>query len=67
MKGLFLAHHCHKVYREEAVGVKNYDYIYQIMIYMSVKFGTISWKIDILSIVEIKIDSKNSFAQMLLM
>ena len=50
-KRVFLTCPCHKIYRDEAVGLKsckntwkNYD------ICENVKFGAISWKFDILSI-----------------
>ena len=34
----------------EAVGLKNYNYTWKIVIYEGVKFAAISWKIDILPI-----------------
>ena len=50
-KRAFLTCHCHKIYRDEAVGLKkmqiylkNYDFC------ETVKFGAMSWKFDILSI-----------------
>ena len=46
MKSTFLTCHCHEIYREEAVALKNSNYTLKIMKYM--EFGVISLKIDIL-------------------
>ena len=50
-KRVFLTCLCHKMFRVEAVGLKSSNYTWKIMIFGEhVKFGAISWKIDILSI-----------------
>ena len=69
LKIVFFACPCHKIYRVEAVKSKNVQYCYTWKIIMFannyVKFGAISWKIDILSITAwLKFESKSSFAHM---
>ena len=50
-------------FRVEAVGLQNSNYT----IFVNIKFGAISWKIDILAITaQLKFESENSFAHMLL-
>ena len=39
-----------EIYMVEAVGLKNYNYTYKITFFEYVKFGSISWKIDIMPI-----------------
>ena len=42
---------CHKIYSDEAVGLKSYKYTWKNYDFCEiVKFGAISWKFDILSI-----------------
>ena len=50
-KRVFLTCPCHKIYRDEAVGLKSCKYTWKITIFCeNVKFEAISWKCDILSI-----------------
>ena len=50
-KNRFLTCPCHKIYREEAVGLKKFQlYFKNYNFYQYVKFGAISRKFDILSI-----------------
>ena len=50
-KSTFLTCPCHKIYRVEAVGLKNSNYTYKFYDFCEyVKFGAISWTFDILSI-----------------
>ena len=60
-KRVFLTCPCHKIYRDEAVGLKSFKYTLEIMIYVSI-WGNFL-KFDILSITaELKFESENSFA-----
>ena len=47
-KRVFLTCPCHKIYREEAVGLKRSNYTLEITIFVNVKFRAILSKIDIL-------------------
>ena len=47
-KRVFLTCPCHKIYRDEAVGLKSCKYTWKIC--ENGKFGAVSWKFDILSI-----------------
>ena len=50
-KSTFLTCPCHKIYREEAVGLKNSNYTFKKYDFCEyVKLKAISWKFDILSI-----------------
>ena len=50
-KSTFLTCPCHKIYREEAVGLKSSNYTLKIKIFCEyVKFEAILWKFDILPI-----------------
>ena len=49
-KSRFLTCPCHKIYREEAVGLKVQLYFKYYAFCEYVNFGVISWKFDILSI-----------------
>ena len=60
-KRVFLTCPCHKIYRDEAVGLKSCKYTWKNYDFCeNVKFGAISWKFDILSIAAYEF--KNSFA-----
>ena len=51
LKSIFLTCPCHKIHRVEAVGLKSSNYTFKNDDFCEyVKFGAISWKIDILSI-----------------
>ena len=50
-KRVFLTCPCHKIYRDEAVGIKKVANILEKLRFCeNVKFGAISWKFDILLI-----------------
>ena len=55
---------CHEIYREEAVGVKSYNYTLKITIFVNMwNLGQFLQKFDILSITaKLKFHSKNPFA-----
>ena len=69
-KSIILTCPCHKIYREilkvEVVGLKSSNYTFKNYDFCEyVKFGAISWKIDILSITALlKFESENPFAYM---
>ena len=50
-KRVFLTCHCHKIYRDEAVGLKSCKNTWKIRVFVKMwNLGQISWKFDILSI-----------------